>query len=63
VCVTSGNKTVVCPGEAISKSQKDYQTLLRRAESVGYERCLAMLDKEQKSSDNNTTTDEGASHE
>jgi len=63
VRITTDGRTVVSQGDAISKSDKDYQTLIRRAEAVGYARCLSMLDNGQDDNVNNVTTDEGVSHE
>ena len=43
VVVMTDDQYVVEPGDAISKDEKDYDVLLRRAEAVGYARCLARL--------------------
>jgi len=47
VRVTTDDKTFVSCGDAISKDLKDYEILCRRAEAVGYARCLAMIENAQ----------------
>ena len=44
ITMTSQGKTVSCESETVSKDYKEAKLLRRRAEAVGYARCLVELD-------------------